>query len=275
MSSINAAPLRAVGFRAQLNGASLWDLVQMECQARSSLVVHVKGEGGTGFLYFAEGRIVHAATSNRSGESAALEILGWTNGSFQPCDRAWPVAPTIQIPCEALILNVAKRRDDDQRASNLVAFPLRGGPPTPAISEHAPSGGADDLEDEIEFFELEEERMEGMIDMGSPNIEPPSLAVPLGRGEPTAEFPVVLRLGANGAVLKNKGGDEELAGVIAYAHRLVQLAGELLGLDEFVAMECTFAEGRCLVFREENGDTVALRPRPDASLQGLRDRLGL
>jgi hypothetical protein len=106
---MSAAPLRVVGFRAELTGAGLWDLVQMECQARSRLVVHVKGEAGAGFLYFDEGRIVHAATAQWSGEAAALEILGWTRGSFQPCDRAWPASTTIETPCEALILEAARR----------------------------------------------------------------------------------------------------------------------------------------------------------------------
>jgi len=85
----------------------------------------------------------------------------------------------------------------------------------------------------------------------------------------------MLRLGAGGSIIKNKGGTEEMAGVVAYAHRLGQLAGELLGLDPFVAMECSFSNGRFLIFDEENGDTVALRPRPETNLQPLRDRLGL
>ena len=63
--------------------------------------------------------------------------------------------------------------------------------------------------------------------------------------------------------------------MVAYAHRLGQLAGELLGIEPFVAMECTFADGRFLIFDEANGDTVALRPRTETNLQPLRDRLGL
>jgi hypothetical protein len=259
---MSAAPLSAVGFRAQLSGASLWDLVQMECQARSRLVVRVTGEGGIGYLYFARGRVVHAVAPQRIGEAAALEILGWTNGLYQPCERAWPATETIDTPCEVLILEVAKRRDEGG-ASNLFAFPSR--------AEAAEAGEL--MIEEGEIVELEEE---GMADMRSPNVDQPALAVPLGRSEMTADFPVVLRLSASGTIVKNKGGNEELAGVVAYAHRLVQLAGELLGLDSsFLAMECSFTEGRCLIFTEENGDMVALRPRPDMNLQPLREKLGL
>ncbi len=57
-----------------------------------ALVVLVTGEGGIGYLYFDHGQIVHAVTTDHMGEAAALEILGWTNGSFQPCNRPWPEA---------------------------------------------------------------------------------------------------------------------------------------------------------------------------------------
>ena len=82
-----AKPNASVGFRAKLAGVSLWDLVQMECLARSRAVVLVTGEAGIGYLYFDRGLIVHAVTAELSGQQAALEILSWTNGSFQPCDR--------------------------------------------------------------------------------------------------------------------------------------------------------------------------------------------
>ena len=95
------------------------------------------------------------------------------------------------------------------------------------------------------------------------------------RGESPADFPVMLRLSANGSVLRNRGASEELAEATAYAHRLVQLTGELLGLEAFVALECVFANDRLVVFTEGDADVVALRPRPELNLQALRDRLGL
>jgi hypothetical protein len=99
----------------------------MECMARSRLVVLVTGEGGIGYLYFDRGQVVHAITTDNVGEPAALEILGWTNGSFQPSDRPWPETRTIFTSHEALILQVAKQRDE---ASNLVAF-RPAAPPSP------------------------------------------------------------------------------------------------------------------------------------------------
>ena len=242
---------RALGFHARLAGVGLWDLVQMECLAGSRACVRVVGEGGVGYLYFAQRNIVHAVTAHHTGEPAALEILGWTNGSFQPCDRPWPEAPTISTSHEALILQVAKRRDE---GSNLVAFPGRG------------------IED-VEMLEIEEE---GAADMRSPDEREVTPVQPVARTEaPGGDFSVMLRLSARGEIIKNSGGSEQLAETASYVRRLTELAGELLGIEGFSAFECTFAQGKLIAFVESNGDTVVLRPRPVANLQALRERLGL
>jgi hypothetical protein len=257
-------PEPALGFHAQLHGAGLWDLVQMECLARSRLVVEVTGEGGIGYLYFDAGRVIHAVTPRLRGEPAALEILSWTHGSFQACERAWPSAPTIDMTHEGLILQIAKRRDEEN-SSNLVAFPGRSG--IEAVVEAAL--------DEIELLEIEEE---GEEDMRSSNTDdtPASPVAPVPRTEVAADFPVMLRLGPTGATIRNKGGSDELPEAVAYAHRLLQLTGELLGLDTFTAIECTFTDGsHTLIFAEDGGEIVALKPRAEVNLQPLRERLGL
>jgi hypothetical protein len=264
----SAAPVvTARGFAAQLRGASLWDLVQMECLARSHLSVQVVGEGGVGYLYFDRGHIVHATTAQKVGEPAALEILSWTNGSFQTCDRPWPERGTIGTSHEGLILQAAQLRDESG-ASNLVAFPGRG-------------AAADDGEmfEELELTEIEEE--EGEQEMRSPGMDEVATVPKPGANGARAEvgtggdFAVVMRLGPNGAILSNRGGNEELAETVAYSHRLLQLAGELLGFEKFSAVECSFTEGRCIVFADSDGEIVALRPRPEVNLQALRERLGL
>jgi len=251
-------PGRPRGFHARLAVVGLLDLVQMECLAHSRACMRVVGEGGVGYLYFAQGHIVHAVTAAQIGEPAALEILGWTNGSFQPCDRPWPEAATIATSHEALILQVAKRRDE---SSNLVAFPGRGGgEPTGEGLDH------------VEMLEIEE----GAADMRRPDEREVTPVQPAARAEaPAGDFSVMLRLSPRGEILKNSGGSEELAETVAYVRRLTELAGELLGIEGFSAFECTFAQGKLITFVESNGDTVVLRPRPEANLQALRERLGL
>ena len=241
---------RALGFHARLAGVGLWDLVQMECLAGSRACVRVVGEGGVGYLYFARGHIVHAVTAHQVGEAAALDILSWTKGSFQPCDRPWPEAASIATSHEALILQAAKRRDE---GSNLVAFPGRG------------AG-----EPDVEMVEIEEE---GAADMRRPDERE---LTPAARTDAAGgDFSVMLRLSPRGEIMKNIGGSEQLAETAAYVRRLTELAGELMGIGSFAAFECTFAEGRLITFIESNGDAVVLRPRPEANLQALRERLGL
>ena len=288
-----AAPVareQAVGFHAKLEGASLWDLVQMECLARSRLAVEVAGEGGLGYLFFDAGRVVHASTLRNRGQAAALEILSWTRGTFQPTTRSWPLAPSIEMSHEALLLHAAKQRDE--RASNLVAFPGRGAeaaleeieildvdPDGFAPDGFAPEGFAQEGSSEEEVTGVAAQPPagleEGKMNVRNPNFDEASGAPLAPRAESAADFPVMLRLSAQGAVLRNKGGSEELAEATAYAHRLVQLTGELLGLEDFVALECSFGSDRFIVFTENAGEVVALRPRPELSLQALRERLGL
>jgi len=263
-----AKPSPSVGFRAKLAGVSLWDLVQMECLARSRAVVLVTGEAGIGYLYFDRGLIVHAVTAELSGQQAALEILSWTNGSFQPCDRPWPETGTIATSHEALILEAARRRDEGQR-SNLVTFPRSGRAP---ITEELPP-----VTDEFEELELSEYEEEGALAMRSSNVDdaPPDAAAARAADIGNGDFQVMLRLGASGAVVRSHGASEEQAELIAYVKRLVDLTGELMGLDAFTALEFVFAGGRCVMFTDTNGDTVVLRPKPETNLQPIRDRLGL
>jgi hypothetical protein len=257
----------SVGFRAKLAGVSLWDLVQMECLAGSRMVVLVTGEAGIGYLYFDRGHIIHAVTAELVGEAAALEVLSWTNGSFQPCDRPWPETATIVTSHEALILEAAQRRDEGQR-SNLVSFPRSG---RAAVTEElAP------VTEEFEDLELTDIEEEGALGMRSSNVEdepPGATAARTDLG--TTDFQVMLRLSASGVVVRSHGASEQQAETIAYVKRLVDLTGELLGLDEFTALEFVFAGSRCLMFTDTNGDTVVLRPKAETNLQPIRERLGL
>ena len=112
--------------------------------------------------------------------------------------------------------------------------------------------------------------------MRSPDEREVTPVQPVARTEaPGGDFSVMLRLSARGEIIKNSGGSEQLAETASYVRRLTELAGELLGIEGFSAFECTFAQGKLITFVESNGDTVVLRPRPEANLQALRERLGL
>jgi hypothetical protein len=235
------------GFRAQFQAANLWDLVQMECLARTRGVVRVESGGEAGHLYFDDGRIVHAQTRRATGEAAALEILGWDSGSFARCERDWPRLTTIAISYEGLLLKAAQRRDEAGGAAavrpppppttnNLVAFPNRV-----LVTE--------DWEQEV--------------------TKPTGL-------DDTLRLEMTLRLTPSGQVVDGHGADEDTAAAVAYAARLAALVGDLLGLEAFRALECGTKSGdRLFVWTEPGGHLRGARASAQTELAPLRERLGL
>src|SRR5688572_26723600 len=83
------------GFAVRLDGASLADLIQMECMRGTRRVIRVSSHQGTGYLFFDRGQLLHATTGAQSGDAAALSILGWSNGTYEASEQPWPVRTTI------------------------------------------------------------------------------------------------------------------------------------------------------------------------------------
>ncbi len=86
---------------------------------------------------------------------------------------------------------------------------------------------------------------------------------------------MMVLLSPEGVVLSAKGPDaEEFASVAAYATQLAQLVGEGLGLDGLQELDCEFKRGRCLIYFDESGNTVGVRPRPEMPMAKIREMLG-
>lgn len=244
------------GFQAQIKGASLGDLVQMECLAGSHRVVRVTSGANVGYLYFRGGAVVHAVSRSLSGDAAALDILLWSEGAFEPAERDWPPNDTVSSSWQSLLLRAAQTRDeravtprDERPAQSVVALRSdarlnRPKPPPPFPVVEA-----------VEF-----------------QATPLEVAGHVLRSE---DFAVALRLKADGTLALNQGGTQDFADIVAYSTRLTELIGTQLGAERFMAMECTFKSGRCFIVLEQNGDVVALRPQPTANSAALRGLLGL
>lgn len=238
-----------LGFRANLTGASLADLVQMECLANSTLAVRVVSGSDTGYLYFQAGQIVHAMSPGAVGESAALEILGWDRGSFEPCNAGWPTSNTISRPWQALLMHAATARDE-ARHRTVVDFPRERTQGTPMQKPPVPVSQPPPL---------------------PITSSPPQSGTALGgQGIDRA-----VRLEADGKVLSARGDAEELAAMTAYAMRLAALVGERLGMDELWAVECVTSAHRRLFYLEKNGNLIGLEAQAGTDLGALRERLGL
>jgi hypothetical protein len=241
--------MRESGFRAQLNGASLADLVQMECLAGRERVIRISSAGEVGYLFFRAGQIVHAVSRRGIGETAALEILRWNDGTFEPCSAGWPDRDSISSNWQNLLLLSAQHRDESGR-HNLVAFPgARAAAARPASSTPpatAPSA-----------------RSEAAVKVES--TPPPLLA----------QVRAAVRLDPAGNVVSSKGEATELSQVAAYAARLAELVGDGLGMQGLLSVEVTQQRSRTIIYREKNGNTFALSAAPDADLAQVRERLGL
>jgi hypothetical protein len=237
------------GFQARIKDASLSDLVQMECLAGSKLVVRVTSGDRVGYLYFRGGSVVHAGTLTSSGEAAAMEMLGWNGGTFEPAERDWPVKDTISCSGQSLLLRAAQLRDEKESTS--------------VIALHA--HGSD-------------RRRTGKMDP-TPVVESIELAVtPLhvaGHTLRNEDFQLFVRMNRDGTVVESRGSTPEFADIAAYAVQLSQLVGDQLGLERFAGMECAFKQGRCFVVLQDDGDVVALEPRPAVDSNSLRELFGL
>jgi len=239
------------GFHVSLSGATLPDFVQMECLAQSNRVFRITSGHRIGYLFFKQGQIIHALSGDHVGEPAALEILKWRVGSVEPCSVGWPDAPTIHSTWQSLLLLSAQARDESGR-HKLVSFP---GNRTASTSTSNPLRS-----DSTPVVNKEEASM---------NAPPSSRSLSL------AQCRAFVRLDQAGNIVSAKGEAEELAPVAAYAARLAELIGNMLGMDGFSSLECGFPKDRMFLHRERSGNLVALKLPADAEVGALRERFGL
>ncbi len=234
------------GFRAQLSGAALADLVQLECSARTTRAVRVTSSQGIGYLYFRSGEIVHAVTGECSGEAAALEILDWHEGTFEPCQLRVPDEHTIFASCQGLLLRAAQMHDETK--NRLVGLPKPRPLPRPQLHEVT------------------------AIKMPSTKPPPP----PSRTTTPPANgLRQLVRLDRAGNVLSAQGKPESLPAVAAYVARVGDLIGDTMGLGALLAVEAEFQSEHVFVHAEKSGNLLGLRTSLETDVTQVRARFGL
>jgi Sulfatase-modifying factor enzyme 1/Domain of unknown function (DUF4388) len=104
----------SAGFSGKLHNFPLLDIIQMACVARRDGRLRVRRHRETGEIVLQAGRIIHAATMAKSGESALLEVLCWSKGNFEFV----PMAPnqvsprTIAGGWEQVLMDAVRQRDE-------------------------------------------------------------------------------------------------------------------------------------------------------------------
>jgi hypothetical protein len=245
-----SAPVSTNGFRARLEGLSLFDLIQMECLARTRRIVRVASAGRVGYLYFQGGEIFHATTKNLVGDRAALEMLEWTDGNFEPCNIAWPERGSVKMSWQNLLIGAATSKDE-LNAGKLVRLPSRRASP---MDEEDVTSDAEELQ---------------------PGAAAEAMVNSL-RDEP---FPKgvqrAVRVDSVGNVLAGSGETEELAGFAAYAARVGDLIGESLGLGRLAALDLTLVGARSILCIEDGGKVMVVEAKNGDDLAEVARGAGL
>jgi hypothetical protein len=284
------------GFSAMLQHAGLWDLVQLRCESRVRCVVCVTSGRQVGYLYFAEGQIVHAAAGGIQGERAVLEILSWTSGTWDACDRPWPTVPSITTSWQGLFLRAAQQQDEARRAATSSEdAPQRKSQPqviapvrlssVPPSQPTAPPRLATVVQTPVlqapvpRALQAPAPRAtQAPAPQVTQALAPPvrALREESGVSYRPEDFEHAVRMDAQGAIVSGHGAIEDHAELAAYCCRLGDLLGELLGMGKLQAIEAS-SRGykRCFVVREASGDTVVLRPRSEVDPAKVRLQLNL
>jgi hypothetical protein len=242
------------GFRASLSGAALPDLVQMECLALTEGSFRVISGGQVGYLFFQRGQLTHALVDDLSGEEAALEILEWQRGTFEPCRVAWPEQPTITSTWQNLLITSAREKDESGRR-RLAAVPNHAEPRGASMSER-PSGPPPKPA------------------RGSPgpvSVARPASTPPLSRDTQPSQ----LREEPAPSAPPSGGGVGQAFVRLDRDGNVIASRGEALGMTQFTALESTHAAGRHVIHLDPEGGVVALRAPLSADLSAIRKKFDL
>ena len=128
------------GFEGVLKKVGLQDVLQMECLARSSLILEISANGETGQIFIERGAIVHAHVADLRGEPAFNQLLGLSGGQFnlKPFDE--PPERTISGSWEFLLMEAARMKDEILNVGGEQAeTPSTSAPGLESVSDRAPT----------------------------------------------------------------------------------------------------------------------------------------
>lgn len=233
-----------------LPGGSLGALIRQACRARIQALFEVRSGPRTGYLYFESGQIIAAQVGTTLGDEAVRAMLGWPEVR---CARlAWrgpPAQPELR----------AWARDVTDTAATGVR--RRVGAESSAADPTGPGGAAMDGNKSDNPA-----RAVGVPPL--PRRMDADAGVGLGGGPD-------LQLDAAGNVLTLRNGDEDWAASVAYAARLGEIVGEILGLEGFAGLDCHFKNHRWLLARKPDGRVLASKVRNPADAERVRALLDL
>jgi predicted regulator of Ras-like GTPase activity (Roadblock/LC7/MglB family) len=102
-----------MAMQGRLRDMSVADLIQHTCQDGKTAKLQMENLGQTAQIFFDSGQVVHATLGDLTGESAVYRALAWTDGTFNLEADIAPPARSISRSYTALLLEGARRIDED------------------------------------------------------------------------------------------------------------------------------------------------------------------
>jgi CheY-like chemotaxis protein len=121
------------GFSGIVRQVGLPELIQMECLGRHSSILEIRNRETLGQIYIEAGAITHAAVGNLTGEKAFNQLMTMTGGEFQLKPFTAPPQRTVQSGWENLLMEAARRFDEETVLIKKPSAPAE--PPKPAAAE--------------------------------------------------------------------------------------------------------------------------------------------
>jgi hypothetical protein len=233
------------GFDVILDGVELIEAIQLSSQNARQRALKVQVETDEGWLYFDQGRMVHATFQGRTGVDAVVALLAVPGGRIESIPAPAPAAHSIDLNTDALLLHAVQRLDEtrrDQRAPSIA----------PAAQPSAPPGVAPGARREPTTQVVRRVEL-------SPDAAPAELiATPSAPPAPAVQM---VQLSPNGEIRVSRGSDPQgMADVTFYVHQLATALSEGLGLGPCTALYARGPRNGLVVFQGKSTIGVAAEP---------------
>ena len=108
------------GLQGSLKDFEITDILQLINMNKKDGCLEIKGADDFGRIYFENGAVTHAETSDRAGENAVHKILMLSDGSFKFTPDTKSERKTINLPIQHLMLEAARSIDEWKQIEKLI-----------------------------------------------------------------------------------------------------------------------------------------------------------
>ncbi len=248
------------GFRVSLSGATIDELVQLECSRHDRGSLRIRSGSAIGWMCFSDGQIVHAEAGELVGEPAFFEIVRWKSGEVDHVDRTWTGLASIDASWQSLLLRAAQFEDERSHAPS-ASLPAGILTSTPAESGLHATQTIRPVPPPVPS-----ERM-----TPAPSI--PAIPPPPPPLSPPTDAANAVRLDAHGETQATLGDGADLAPLAAYVRQVAAHIGERLGFEAFAGLDAQ-SGGKRIAIRATSDGLVAAEAAEERAARAALASLG-